>query len=151
MFKKGKQSEIQFEYWNLRRKGHSQSEIARKFNITRQSISKSVKVIERDVAIRLLESAQMSGILPQYYDEVMGILIGTIPPLGNIKCILIIDNQNNSKLFYDPSSNPDMRSRDEFIEDLKETLNSITGTNSFKKLSFEDCIDLIISKKRGDK
>ena len=56
MLKIGKSSEAQFHYWDLRRKGMKQSDIARKYDITRQSVSKSIKVQEREIVIRLLEA-----------------------------------------------------------------------------------------------
>ena len=94
MFKFGRGPEAQFTYWDLRRKGLNQSEIARKFDITRQSVSKSIKVQEREVVIRLLDTAQVSGILPQWYDQRRGVLVGNIPMLGSLRCIVVTINQS---------------------------------------------------------
>ena len=150
MFRKGPGAEAQFNYWNLRRGGRSQSDIARMYGITRQSVSKSVKVQERDVVIRLLEHAQVSGILPTYYDQVLGILIGTIPPLGNLKCLLIIDDKNDSKMFYDPSANPDRSLKEASQMELGKVLNSVLSTDRFDGLDFLATIDELMKIKRGD-
>ncbi len=150
MFRKGTSSEAQFNYWNLRRGGKSQSEISREFNITRQSVSKSVKVQEREVVIRLLEWAQASGILPIFYDQVLGVLIGTIPPLGNIKCFLIIDDRNDSRVFYDPKANPDEEGRNSSRKDLISLLTRVLDTDRFKGMDFNDILDEIMMFKRGD-
>jgi transcriptional regulator with XRE-family HTH domain len=150
MFRKGSSREAQFNYWNLRRRGISQSEIARRFEITRQSVSKSVKVQERDVVIRLLEWAQTSGILPVYYDQILGILIGTIPPLGNIKCLLIIDDGSNSRIYYDPEANPDKVSGDRSLEELRTILERIFDSENFSGSSFDEILDELMILGRGD-
>ncbi|MBN1539726.1 MAG: MarR family transcriptional regulator [Candidatus Thermoplasmatota archaeon] len=150
MFRKGATAEAQFNYWNLRRGGGSQSDISRMFDITRQSVSRSVKVQERDVVIRLLEHAQVSGILPTYYDQVLGILIGTIPTLGNLKCLLIIDEKNDTKMFYDPSANPDDELKEASQVEMGRILNSVLATDRFDGLDFLATIDELMKIKRGE-
>lgn len=45
--------EMQFTYWDLHRKGMTQAQIAREFNITRQAVNKSLKLYERVMMYRL--------------------------------------------------------------------------------------------------
>jgi transcriptional regulator with XRE-family HTH domain len=130
----GKRSEMQFRYWDEKRKGISQSEISRKYNVTRQTISKAVKVQEREVLIRLLDISQVSSILPEWYSVEKGILIGTIPLLNNSKCLLLIDVTNKAHLFYDPDLFGDPKKRKQSLLKLLIIVKETVGLN----MKFED-------------
>ena len=123
----GKRSEMQFRYWDEKRKGISQSEISRKYDVTRQTISKAIKVQEREVLVRLLDISQVSSILPEWYSVEKGILIGTIPLLKNSKCLLIIDGSNRSHLFYDPDLYKNEEQKKKTLNDINTMLKDIFG------------------------
>jgi len=124
-----KRSEMQFRYWDERRRGVSQSEISRKYDVTRQNISKAIKVQEREVMIRLLDIAQVSSIFPEWYSVEKGILIGTIPLLNNSKCLLLIDGTNNAHLFYDPNLFGDLKKKKQSLLKLLIMVKETVGLN----------------------
>ena len=121
----GSKKTAQFAYWNLKRKGMSQSDIARQFNITRQAISKSIKLMERDILYRMLEFCRTSGVLVEWTDAEKGITIGIIPALGNVGCILLVDNSGSMRMFYDPERMPDREGRDRTVGELRYAIMEI--------------------------
>jgi hypothetical protein len=127
MAKRGPKTEHQFRYWHLRRRGASQSNIARDHDITRQAVSKSIQLVERDVMFRLLDTAQMSGILVEWYDARRGVLIGLTPQLGNLGCIIVIDGTNRPRQFYDQDGNLDDEVRKRTMAELAKTLKDALG------------------------
>lgn len=87
--------------------------------------------------------------MPTYYDPVLGILIGLIPPLGNLRCILVIDDKNDSRIFYDPAANPDIDSSLSTQKELNGILNTVCLTKDFDGMNFEKAIDHLKKIKRG--
>jgi len=147
---RGKKADRQFQYWNLRRKGMGQSEIARKYGVSRQSISKSLAAFERDVSLRLLEHAKASDALIEYYDPKKGLLLGFIPQVNNALYMLVIDSSNSIKAFYDPSIIRNKHVRKKMMSELNIILVDIYklyGKN--QKLTKMKDIFLMIIKKGG--
>jgi hypothetical protein len=145
MAKRGPKTEQQFVYWHQRRKGMSQSDIARKHDITRQAVSKSVKLQEREVIFRLLDTAQTSGVLVEWYDERKGVLIGLTPQLGNLACIMIIDTTNRPRVFFDQERNEDVEVRRRTMEDLRAVLDTTLGMKVDRSTPFNMIIEDIIN------
>jgi hypothetical protein len=120
-------SESQFHYWDLRRRGVPQSEISKDHNVSRQAVSKAIMAEERAVEIRLLQHAESSGILVEWYDKSKGILIGIIPPLGDIICIMLIDRTDRIRIHYDPEALKGRSGREKAFNILKGDLHAIYG------------------------
>ena len=137
--------QAQFEYWHARRLGKTQAQIARQYDITRQAVNKSIKLAEREVLFRLLDSAQMSGILVEWQDHYKGVLIGITPQLGNLVCVMIIDQNNNIRIFYDQAKNKNKVEAEKTIEQLKKLLFEIFGLKIGNKESFKEILGRIIN------
>lgn len=133
----------QFSYWNKRRKGKKQSTIAKEHKITRQAVNKSIKLQERDILFRLLDTARSSGILVEWQDVEQGILIGISPQLGNIPCILIIDDHNEIQLFYDQTKNTNEKIKKQILMKMQNLLKNILQININQTDSFQDIIKKI--------
>ena len=144
MGKRGSKPEAQFVYWDLRRKGMTQSEIARKFGITRQAVNKSMKLAERDVLYRLLDTAQTSGILVEWQNANKGVLIGITPQLGNLGCVMVLDAGNKIRIFYDQTGSKDAKVRARVMRELDEVLNKTLGLRVDPKMEFKHLIKLIV-------
>lgn len=141
-----KSLERQFRYWNLRRKGETQSEIARKFGITRQSVNKSIKLHEREVMYRLIETARISRTLVEWFDAKKGVLIGITPQLGNLHCIILVDNLNKTWVFHDQSKNEDRELAASIIGDLKESIKVSIGMDLKEEITFRSILGSIYKK-----
>ena len=144
MGKRGSRPEAQFVYWDLRRHGMNQSEIARTFEITRQAVNKSMKLAERDILYRLLETAQSSGILVEWQDAKKGVLVGITPQLGNLGCILVVDAENRIRTFFDQDGNKDVKMKGRVMKGLDEALKGALGLRVDPKLMFKEIIKLIV-------
>jgi transcriptional regulator with XRE-family HTH domain len=66
----------QFAIWNMLREGFSQSEIARRLNISRQAVNQMISLIPDKVAMALMDAAKLNRIEPRYIDNKRGILFG---------------------------------------------------------------------------
>ncbi len=146
MAKRGPKTEQQFRYWHMRRMGTAQADIAREMGITRQAVSKSIQLMERDVMFRLLETAQMSGVLVEWYDAQRGVLVGITPQLGNIVCVLLIDSDNRTRVFYDQSQNPDEDVRRRTMEELVGVLRDSLGLDPDLDAGFDVLVKAITRK-----
>jgi len=144
MGKRGSKPEAQFTYWDLRRRGMNQSEIARKYEITRQAVNKSVKLAERDVLYRLLDTAQTSGILVEWQDAWKGALIGISPQLGNMACVMILDVENRVRVFYDQDKAKDKERKATVIWEMDAVLNAALGLRVDPKMKFKEIMKLIV-------
>jgi hypothetical protein len=130
----------QFIYWDLRRKGMTQSEIARNFEISRQSVNKSVKLQERYTMYRLIESAKTTGSLVENFDASRGTLIGINPQLGNLPFLTIVDQKNGLRTFYDQSGNRDRETALSVLGDLKDVVSGSLNMDLRDETSFKSIL-----------
>jgi len=66
----------QLHVWDLMREGLSQSEIARKLNITRQAVNQLAQTIPERITAALYDASKLNGVEPRYVDTSKGILVG---------------------------------------------------------------------------
>ena len=66
----------QMRIWDLMRNGLSQSEIARRLNITRQAVNQLAQTIPERVTAALQDASKLNGVEPRYVDSSRGILAG---------------------------------------------------------------------------
>jgi hypothetical protein len=125
----------------------SQADVARDRGVSRQAISKAVQTMEREVVFRLLDTAQMSGVLVEWYDARLGVLIGLTPQLGNLACILVIDVANRPRLFFDQTQNDNPDVVRGTMDELGDVLHLALGMAPTPEASFREIIDLIVKKK----
>jgi hypothetical protein len=133
----------QFRYWDLRRKGETQSEISRKFGISRQSVNKSIKLFESEVMYRLIETARSSGTLVEWFDASKGVLIGITPQLGDLRCLILLDNQNKIRTFHDQTKNENREMAASIMGDLKESIKASIGMDLREETTFKSVLGSI--------
>ncbi len=143
MAKRGPKTEQQFRYWHIRRRGASQADIAREHGITRQAVNKSIQLLEREVVFRLLDTAQTSGVLVEWYDARLGVLIGITPQLGNLPCLLLIDDTNRVRLVFDQVDNPDPSAREVVMSELHVVLKRTLGLDIAAEVDFKQMVNRI--------
>ena len=143
MVTSGPKAEMQFKYWDLKRKGATQSHIAREFDISRQSVNKSIKLHEKAVMYRLLEAAQTSGGIVEWSDVSRGVLIGLTPQLGDLPFLIIVDYLNRVRMFYDQSSNADRGIARSTMEDLRTNLGSSLGIDIRGDVAFRTILKAV--------
>jgi len=124
MGRRGPKAEAQFRYWHMHRQGLSQADIARRLDISRQAVSKAVKLQEREVLYRLLETARSSRVLVEWTDGARGVLVGLIPDLGSMACLMVVDVAGEVRMFYDLDRLEDPQRRRRQAGELKELLSS---------------------------
>lgn len=66
----------QLHAWDMMRNGLSQSEIARRLNITRQAVNQMVQTIPDKVAAALSDASRLNRVEPRLIDSSKGILVG---------------------------------------------------------------------------
>jgi len=136
-------SQMQFRYWDLARKGRSQSEIARDFSISRQAVNRSIKLQEREVMVLLLDRAQDSGVLVEFYDERLGVLAGITPQLGNRLVLMLVDDTGRVRVFYDQEGNHDEAARRQVLADMARTVRSSMGLEADPELPMIEIVRAI--------
>ena len=135
-------SEMQFIYWDLNRKGMTQSQIARDHGITRQAVNKSLKLYQGEMMYRLQEISQATGSLVEWTDPSRGILVGITPQLDNRRFMIVIDYRNRPRIFFDQSWSENRVNARFIMEDLKNTLRAaldidIRGEVTFRTIPRE--------------
>lgn len=152
MARRGPKTEQGFRYWHLVRRGMTQASIAREHGVSRQAVSKAVQSAEREVVFRLLDTAQMSGVLVEWYDARRGVLIGLTPQLGNLACILVIDVANRPRMFFDQRRNDDIESARRTMGEMRNVLDEGFGLVIDPSMAFVEVIEMIIgaSDEGGD-
>jgi transcriptional regulator with XRE-family HTH domain len=66
----------QLDVWDLMRKGFTQSDIARKLNISRQAVNQLAQSIPEKVEAALYDASRLNGVDPRIIDSTRGILLG---------------------------------------------------------------------------
>ena len=132
---------MHFTYWDLLRKGKSQVEIATMYNISRQAVNKTVKAQNHKVMVGLLELARSIGALVEWQDETKGLLAGIIPQLEDRVCLILVDENNQNKVFYNNISDTKMKYHDDLINAIKRSLEITIAIKS----SFEEILQTLVS------
>ena len=89
----------QLNVWDLLRKGLSQSEIARRLGITRQSVNELAQTIPEKVTAALSDAAELNGVEPKYIDGVKGLLLGWSSEFRT-ETIIIFNPQQGLRTWY---------------------------------------------------
>jgi len=90
----------QFEFWRLRRDGFANVNIADRFRISRQAVSKAVRTMDGKVGGTLLEMARANRIEVERMDAHMGVLFGRSIPLG-MDAIVFISARHGVQVWYE--------------------------------------------------
>ena len=141
----------EFQYWHLARTGTSQAEIARSFapdEPTRQAVNKAVRNQVQKQLLRLLDAAETAGVLVEWQDATIGVLVGVSPQLGGLASIFIVDASDRVQLFYDQSGNTDESAKAQVQSRLTATLKSVLGLEVPSAATILDVIEAIVESRR---
>ncbi len=89
----------QRRFWRLRFDGLTQAEISRKMRITRQTVNKTVNIIDSKVSKALLEAAELNRIEINRVDPEKGFLLGRSSTLASATLITFSD-KNGIQVWY---------------------------------------------------
>ena len=92
-------NERQFEFWRMRRDGMAGVDIAKSFNISRQSVSKALQGMDSKVSRVLLEMARSNRIEVTKVNFERGILFGRSVQL-NADAIIFISARHGVQVWY---------------------------------------------------
>ena len=104
-----------------------------------------IKLEERGISFRLLDTAQMSGILVEWYDPKKGVLIGVTPQLENLACIMLLDGKGKIRIFFDQDRNKDKRQKRMVMKELASLLKEVLDIEMSSKDRFKKAMDNIVN------
>ena len=90
--------------WSLFKKGLSQSDIANKFRISRQTVNKTLTTIRAKLSKALMEAARINRIEVRRIDPLKGILVGYSPDL-NSEVVITFSAKNGIQVWYKHEGN----------------------------------------------
>lgn len=90
----------QFKFWQLRREGITNINIARSFNISRQAVSRALINMNKQVEKALLEMAHANQIEVENINTERGILTGHSVPF-NVRAIVFISAKHGVQVWYE--------------------------------------------------
>ena len=94
----------QLGFWRKRFQGHTQAEISREADVTRQTVSKTFNVIDAKVSKALLEAAQLNRIEINKLDREKGFLLGRSPSL-RMDALITFSDVNGIQLWFKGEGN----------------------------------------------
>ncbi|MDW7726140.1 MAG: hypothetical protein SCH70_03355 [Candidatus Methanoperedens sp.] len=100
----------QFKFWNLRRTGLPNIDIARNFNISRQAVSRALLTMNEHIEKTLLEMARANQIEVKRINTERGILFGHSIPF-NAPAIVFISSKHGVQVWYEHEGDCDACSR----------------------------------------
>ena len=92
--------ERQFAFWQLRRSGLVNIQIADRFRISRQAVSKALLAMDRKVEETLLEMAQANQIEVERLNAEIGVLFGRSVPF-NAAAIVFVSADHGVQVWYE--------------------------------------------------
>ncbi len=122
----------------MRRKGHGQTEIAKKEGVTRQAVSKAIRSYERTLLTSLLGLARSIGGLVEWYDVGSGVLFGVVPQLDNRGFLILTDTSGDLRVFYATEQGG-------LPSEVGDIVRSAMGI-SLKNLAFKQVVDQLVGK-----
>ena len=108
----------QRRFWRLRFNGLTQAEISREMEITRQTVNKTLNVIDSKVTKALLEAAQLNKVTINRMDSEKGFLLGHSSALG-MALLITFSDANGVQIWYKGEGHC---SECEWLQSCKQTL-----------------------------
>ncbi|WP_292365951.1 hypothetical protein [Methanoculleus sp. UBA208] len=93
-------NERQFAFWQLRRGGLPNIQIADRFHISRQAVSKALLAMDRKVEETLLEMAQANQIEVERLNAEIGVLFGRSVPF-DAAAIVFVSADHGVQVWYE--------------------------------------------------
>lgn len=85
--------------WNLKSKGLLEANIARKLNVTRQTVHKALNVANTKISQALQETAKLNKIKVKTLDPTNGILVGYSPEFKTV-AMITFSARNGVQIWY---------------------------------------------------
>jgi len=92
--------EKQFEFWQLRRGGLPNINIARSFDISRQAVSRALITMDKRIEKTLLEMAQANQIEVESLNAGRGVLFGRSVPF-NVSTMIFVSAKHGVQVWYE--------------------------------------------------
>jgi len=92
--------EKQFEFWQLRRSGLPNINIARSFDISRQAVSRALITMDKRIEKTLLEMAQANQIEVESINAGRGVLFGRSVPF-NVSAMIFVSAKHGVQVWYE--------------------------------------------------
>lgn len=92
--------EKQFEFWVLRRNGLPNINIAKRFGVSRQAVSRALLSMDKRIEEILLEMAKANRIEVQKLDSKKGILFGRSVPF-KANAIIFVSGKHGVQVWYE--------------------------------------------------
>lgn len=89
----------QLYVWDLMRRGLSQSEIARKLNISRQAVNQLARSIPEKVSAALYDASTLNRIEPRVVDAVRGVLLGWSKEF-HTEAVITMNSKSGLRVWY---------------------------------------------------
>jgi hypothetical protein len=97
---------------------------------------------------RLLNAAETAGVLVEWQDANIGVLVGVSPQLGGLASIFVVDASDHVQLFYDQTNNPDGETGAQVLDKLANLINDVLGLDVESGTSVKEVINLIVAFRR---
>jgi len=85
--------------WDLMRDGLSQSDIARKLNVSRQAVNQLVQTIPEKITAALYDAAKLNGVEPRHVDTSHGILLGWSRDFET-EAVITVNRETGLRVWY---------------------------------------------------
>lgn len=92
--------EKQFEFWVLRRNGLPNINIAKRFGVSRQAVSRALLSMDKRIEETLLEMARANRIEVEKLDSKKGILFGKSVPF-KANAIIFVSTKHGMQVWYE--------------------------------------------------
>ena len=142
----------QLDIWELMREGLTQSDIARKLNISRQAVNQLAHSIPQKVEAALYDASRLNGVEPKVVDSARGVLLGWSKEFQT-ETIIIVTRKIGLRVWYQHNLGrcricPDKKQcRSLLLEHANEY--GISLTNSERTLDPSKLAGIIFSKVLG--
>ncbi len=113
-------------------------------------MNKAVRTQVQKQLFRLLDAAETAGVLTEWQDADIGVLVGVSPQLGGLASIFIVDANDRIQLFYDQDKNPDAEIRSQMLHKLAHLVNDVLGLAIENGATVSDVIDRIVASRRSE-
>jgi len=142
--------EKQFEFWILRRNGFPNINIAKRFGISRQAVSRALLSMDKRIEESLLEMARANKIEVEKLDSKKGILFGRSVPF-KANAIVFVSVKHGMQVWYEHEGECGSceRYREciellwDFAEEMQLKLQSAEDPTKIAEELFEKLKDLI--------
>jgi hypothetical protein len=111
-------------------------------------VNKAVRKQVQKQLFRLLDAAETAGVLVEWQDADIGVMVGVSPQLDGLVSLFIVDVHDRIQLFYDQTNYPDADTRSQVLHKLANLFNDVLGLAVTNDTTVTKVIDLIVASRR---